>query len=88
MPMELEWHDGDNYPTTGVIVERRQLLSDALLVHTPQGWVGYRDVAEVDGRSVRRGANECRSSFSRETRIVMINCDGLPTEIFPLATPA
>jgi hypothetical protein len=50
----LEWSDrGTNHPRTGVVFSRRQLLSDVLLVHTGQGWLGYRDVAAVDGRAVR-----------------------------------
>lgn len=50
----LEWHPTfSGYPLSSVIGDRRQLLSDVLLTHTPQGWIGYRDVAAVDGRRVR-----------------------------------
>ena len=63
----LEWHDGDNYPRSGLIAQRRQLLSDVLLVSTPQGWLGYRDVAESDGGAVRnRGERVSRLFLSRE----------------------
>jgi len=64
----LEWHDGSDYPRTGVVVDRRQLLSDLLLVQTPQGWIGYRDVAEVDGGAVGRRRDRVAQLFlSRET---------------------
>jgi VWFA-related protein len=50
----LEWHEGQwDYPRSGVILDRRQLLSDVLLVHTRDGWIGYRDVAAVNGNAVR-----------------------------------
>lgn len=63
----IEWHDGKDYPRTGIVSERRQLLSDVLLVHTAQGWIGYRDVAEVDGRAVRRRGDRVANLFlSRE----------------------
>ncbi len=63
----LEWHDGKDYPKTGIVSERRQLLSDVLLVHTAQGWIGYRDVAEVDGRAVRQRGDRVANLFlSRE----------------------
>jgi hypothetical protein len=63
----LDWHDGRDFPRTGIVVDRRQLLSDVLLVHTPQGWIGYRDVAEVDGRAVRgRGDRVAQLFLSRD----------------------
>jgi hypothetical protein len=63
----IEWNDRGAYPRRGVIVDRRQLLSDVLLVQTPQGWIGYRDVAEVDGRAVRRRGDRVAELFlSRE----------------------
>ncbi len=51
----LAWRSADE-PTDHVpgILSRRQLLSDVLLVQgASQSWMGYRDVAEVDGKSVR-----------------------------------
>lgn len=50
----LEWYDGrGEYPRKGEIIERRQLLSDLLLVQAREAWVGYRDVGEVDGVAVQ-----------------------------------
>ena len=61
----LEWQDGNwtDYSRTGPIVQRRQLLSDVLLVHTPEGWLGYRDVATVDGRAVRQRTERVSKLF-------------------------
>lgn len=60
----LEWHDaGRDYPRSGPILDRRQLLSDVLLVQTPKGWIGYRDVAVVDGRPVRDRAERVSKLF-------------------------
>ncbi|HEX6048298.1 MAG TPA: hypothetical protein VFZ21_03490 [Gemmatimonadaceae bacterium] len=59
----LEWHDGSEYPRTGLVVDRRQLRSDVLLVQTSQGWIGYRDVAEVDGRTVGRRRDRVEQLF-------------------------
>lgn len=54
---ELAWKSSTKEPSGARgdgLVRRRQLLSDVLLVQAVgQGWMGYRDVAEVDGRSVR-----------------------------------
>jgi VWFA-related protein len=45
-------------------VRRRQLLSDVLLVQQPgQIWIGYRDVAEVDGKPVRDRAVRIQKLF-------------------------
>jgi hypothetical protein len=63
----LEWHDGrSGHPRTDVIFSRRQLLSDVLLVHTAQGWLGYRDVAAVDGRAVRNRTQRITRLFLSE----------------------
>lgn len=60
----LEWHDGrGGYPRANVVFNRRQLLSDVLLVHTVQGWLGYRDVAAVDGRAVRNRTERIAELF-------------------------
>jgi VWFA-related protein len=61
---ELEWHDdpGEFGPSSRIF-ERRQLLSDVLLVQTAQGWVGYRDVAAVDGRRVRKRQERVTNLF-------------------------
>lgn len=60
----LEWHDGGrDYPRSGPIMDRRQLLSDVLLVQTQRGWIGYRDVAVVDGRPVRDRAERVSKLF-------------------------
>ena len=52
---ELEWREhpqGSRRSQTGI--RRRQLLSDLLLLQpTDDTWIGYRDVAEVDGTPVR-----------------------------------
>ena len=52
---ELTWRDsGPGSPRTQTAIRRRQLLSDLLLLQPPgQTWIGYRDVAEVDGKPVR-----------------------------------
>jgi VWFA-related protein len=54
---ELEWKakgDPEHGGRRSSPVRRRQLLSDMLLVQAPgQTWVGYRDVAEVDGEPIR-----------------------------------
>jgi hypothetical protein len=63
----LEWHEGRaDYPRTNAVLDRRQLLSDVLLVHTVQGWLGYRDVAAVDGRAVRNRAERISRLFLSE----------------------
>ena len=60
----IEWHEGpQGHPRTGPILDRRQLLSDMLLAHTPEGWVGYRDVAVVDGGAVRQRADRVTALF-------------------------
>jgi hypothetical protein len=52
---ELKWREsapGPRRHQTGI--RRRQLLSDLLLLQpTGDTWIGYRDVAEVDGKPVR-----------------------------------
>lgn len=52
---ELMWKEsGPGSPRTQTGIRRRQLLSDLLLVQpSGQTWIGYRDVAEVDGKPVR-----------------------------------
>jgi len=48
----------------GNVLRRRQLLSDLLLVQTPgQNWIGYRDVAEVDGKAIRDRAVRVQQLF-------------------------
>ena len=52
---ELSWRESQpGSPRPETAIRRRQLLSDLLLVQpTGQTWIGYRDVAEVDGKPVR-----------------------------------
>jgi len=61
----LEWVEhGVTPPASGPILARRQLTSDVLLVAVPGGrWVGYRDVAEVDGKAVRNRQERVRELF-------------------------
>ena len=48
----------------GNVLRRRQLLSDLLLVQSPgQTWIGYRDVAEVDGKAIRDRAVRVQQLF-------------------------
>ncbi len=61
----LEWaeRDGD-VQASGPIISRRQLLSDVLLVQLPgKRWMGYRDVAVVDGRPLRDREERVRRLF-------------------------
>ena len=45
-------------------IRRRQLVSDVLLVQPAgQTWIGYRDVAEVDGKQVRDRAIRIQKLF-------------------------
>jgi hypothetical protein len=63
----LAWRDlQDAAPpkTGGPIISRRQLLSDVLLVQLTEGqWLGYRDVAVVDGKPVRDRTDRVRELF-------------------------
>ncbi|MEW5984050.1 MAG: VWA domain-containing protein [Acidobacteriota bacterium] len=63
--LALEWADRDSeVKSSGPIISRRQLLSDVLLVQLPgKRWVGYRDVAVVDGRPVRDREERVRELF-------------------------
>jgi hypothetical protein len=64
---ELVWKTGTGEQRSRSAFEairRRQLLSDVLLVQPPgQLWVGYRDVAEVDGKPVRDRAVRVEKLF-------------------------
>ena len=52
-PMLESQHDESELSSRGVL-RRRQLVSDVLLIQMAgKAWVGYRDVAEVDGKPVR-----------------------------------
>ncbi len=63
----LAWHDNPNDPDIkkrGPIISRRQLVSDVLLAQIAgKQWVGYRDVAEVDGQMVRDRTERVRALF-------------------------
>jgi hypothetical protein len=61
----LEWTDREaDVRRASPIIARRQLLSDVLLVQIPgQRWVGYRDVAVVQGRPVRDRGDRVRRLF-------------------------
>jgi hypothetical protein len=54
---ELDWKDGKGEQRARgayEVLRRRQLLSDLLLVQPPgKIWIGFRDVAEVNGKPVR-----------------------------------
>lgn len=62
---ELAWRDaGKRWNGKKNALRRRQLLSDVLMVQAPgRKWVGYRDVAEVDGKSVRDRADRVQKLF-------------------------
>jgi hypothetical protein len=64
---DLAWRPGTGAQlTTGSsgTLRRRQLLSDVLLVQAPgEVRIGYRDVAEVDGKSVRDRAVRVQKLF-------------------------
>jgi hypothetical protein len=64
---ELRWKPGKGEQISRGAYEvfrRRQLLSDVLLVQPPgQMWIGYRDVAEVDGTPVRDRALRIEKLF-------------------------
>jgi VWFA-related protein len=64
---DLAWRPGTGAQlTTGSsgTLRRRQLLSDVLLVQAPgEVRIGYRDVAEVDGKSVRDRALRVQKLF-------------------------
>jgi VWFA-related protein len=68
---ELIWRDSGStrpVPRPNGPRARRQLLSDFLLVQTPgETWVGYRDVAEVDGKPVRDRADRVQRLFLSKT---------------------
>jgi VWFA-related protein len=63
--LALEWADRtEDLKSSGPIIVRRQLLSDLLLVQLPgKQWMGYRDVAVVDGRAVRDRADRVKDLF-------------------------
>jgi VWFA-related protein len=63
---ELEWRSAESPPANAAsgILRRRQLQSDVLLVQTPgKAWIGYRDVAEVDGAPIRDRAVRVQRLF-------------------------
>ncbi len=64
---ELAWKPGQDTErsrSASHALRRRQLLSDLLLVQPPgQMWIGYRDVAEVDGTPVRDRASRVKQLF-------------------------
>ncbi len=63
----LRWFDNPADPQLrkgGPIIARRQLLSDVLFVQVGgKQWVGYRDVAEVDGKLVRDRTERVKDLF-------------------------
>ncbi len=62
----LTWQDSEHGQSAkgAPIISRRQLLSDVLLVQLANGqWLGYRDVAVVDGRPVRNRAERVSALF-------------------------
>ena len=67
----LEWQEGEgDQPAKkgGPVISRRQLLSDVLLVQLKDGqWLGYRDVAVVDGSPVRNRTDRVRDLFLGRT---------------------
>jgi hypothetical protein len=64
---ELAWRHGSGSalrPQTSTVLRRRQILADVLLVQTAgTAWVGYRDVAEVDGKAVRDRSDRIKKLF-------------------------
>jgi hypothetical protein len=64
---ELAWKPGKGEQRSRAarsVLRRRQLLSDLLLVQPPgQMWIGYRDVAEIDGKPVRDRASRVDKLF-------------------------
>jgi VWFA-related protein len=64
---DLAWRSGTGARRSArsQVLRRRQLLSDVLLVHAPgeDVWIGYRDVAEVDGKAVRDRAVRVQKLF-------------------------
>jgi VWFA-related protein len=64
---ELAWRAGSGSalrPQTSTVLRRRQILADILLVQTAgTAWVGYRDVAEVDGKAVRDRSDRIKKLF-------------------------
>jgi VWFA-related protein len=68
---ELAWKPGKGEQLSRAAyyaTRRRQLLSDVLLVQPPgQMWIGYRDVAEVDGKPVRDRALRIEKLFLSNT---------------------
>lgn len=61
----LEWTaPGQKVMASGPIIARRLLLSDVLLVQIPgERWLGYRDVASVDGKPIRDRTERVRDLF-------------------------
>jgi VWFA-related protein len=64
---ELAWKTGTGQQRARgayKVLRRRQLLSDLLLVQPPgQMWIGYRDVAEIDGKPVRDRVSRVEKLF-------------------------
>lgn len=60
----LQWTEPGERVKGGPTIARRQLLSDMLLVQVKTAdWMGYRDVAVVDGQAVRNREERVRSLF-------------------------
>ena len=60
----LAWRSGDAPKKGGPTIARRQIVSDVLLVQVKDGdWMGFRDVAEVDGSAVRDRSDRVRELF-------------------------
>lgn len=64
----LAWLEpGEKPRRTGPIIARRQLVSDVLMVQMAgRQWQSYRDVAEVDGASVRDRVDRVQQLFLSE----------------------
>ncbi len=60
----LESHRDESDLSSRGVLRRRQLVSDVLLIQMAgKAWVGYRDVAEVDGKPVRDRAVRLQKLF-------------------------
>jgi VWFA-related protein len=64
----LAWQEPGAPKKGGPTIARRQLVSDVLLVQVKdRDWMGFRDVAEVDGDAVRDRADRVRALFVNAT---------------------
>jgi VWFA-related protein len=60
----LAWQEPGSARKGGPTIARRQLISDVLLVQVKDhDWMGFRDVAEVDGSPVRDRSDRVRQLF-------------------------